>query len=249
MFKTLLPWSDHHARQSRKKKDRRRTRWLLKKAARVVCAVFLLNLLIIGALRWVPVPFSAFMMHERVKGQPIDHRWVAWDRISPHMALAVIAAEDQKFPQHWGFDFGAIAQAVEDNKSRGALRGASTISQQVAKNLFLWPGRSWLRKGLEAFQTLWIELLWPKRRILEVYLNIAEFGPGIFGVGAASGTYIKLPASDLTARHCALLAAVLPNPRKMRVNKPSAYVRERAAHIRRQMVLLGGIDYLAFTDR
>jgi monofunctional biosynthetic peptidoglycan transglycosylase len=249
MFQTLFPWSDHHARQGRKKKTGGRARFFLKKAAWLAFAVILLDILMIGVLRWVPVPFSAFMLQRMLEGQAIDYRWVAWERVSPHVAMAVIAAEDQKFPQHWGFDFDAIAQALEENRSRSAPRGASTISQQVAKNLFFWSGRSWLRKGLEAYQTVWIELLWPKQRILEVYLNIAELGPGIFGVAAASRAYFQKPPSGLTPYQSALLAAVLPNPHEFKVQRPSFYVRERVAHIRRQVALLGGVHYLSALDR
>lgn len=169
--------------------------------------------------------------------------WVDWNEISPQLAIAVVAAEDQNFPHHSGFDFGSIRAAVRERQRR--RRGASTISQQVAKNLFLWPGRSWVRKGLEACLTLYIEVLWPKRRILEVYLNIAELGPGIFGAEAAARSFFDRPASRLSARQAALLAAVLPSPRRMSATQPSAYVRRRVEWIERQVEQLGGVGYLS----
>jgi monofunctional biosynthetic peptidoglycan transglycosylase len=193
-------------------------------------------------LRWIPPPTSAFMLQH---DGPVRYRWVPWREISPHVPVAVVAAEDQKFPQHHGFDFASIASAVSEEERRaGRLRGASTISQQVAKNLFLWPGRSWLRKGLEAWLTLWVEWLWPKRRILEVYLNIAEFGPGVFGVGAASAAYFGEPPARLGPAEAARLATVLPDPRRMRVNDPGPYATLRAAQIREQVEGLGGPGYL-----
>ena len=160
------------------------------------------------------------------------------------MPLAVVAAEDQRFPVHHGFDLTEIQNALAERGASGRVRGASTISQQVAKNLFLWSGRSWVRKGFEVYFTLLIELSWPKRRILEVYLNIAQFGDRIFGVAAASRRFFGKPASALTPRDAALLAAVLPNPVRMRVDQPSPYVRQRAARIHQQTRQLGP-DFLS----
>jgi monofunctional biosynthetic peptidoglycan transglycosylase len=160
---------------------------------------------------------------------------VPWSRISRQAALAVIAAEDQKFLRHDGFDFESIEKAVTDARGGRRLRGASTISQQVAKNLFLWPGQSWLRKGLEVWFTLWIEWLWPKQRILEVYLNSAQFGPGIWGVEAASGRFFGKNAAQLGPQDSALLAAVLPSPNRLHVSSPSDYVRLRQASILGEM--------------
>jgi monofunctional biosynthetic peptidoglycan transglycosylase len=195
------------------------------------------------ALRFVPPPTSAFMQQAR---DPVRYRWVPWREISPHVAVAVVAAEDQNFPTHWGFDLASISSALSGAEARRleGQRGASTISQQVAKNLFLWPGRSWIRKGLEAWLALWIEALWPKRRILEVYLNVAEFGRGIFGIGAASAAFFGTRPSQLGPDEAARLAAVLPDPRRMRVSDPGPYVRERATWIREQVALLGGPAYL-----
>jgi monofunctional biosynthetic peptidoglycan transglycosylase len=161
------------------------------------------------------------------------------ERIAPAAALAVVAAEDQKFPDHWGFDFDAILDAAESHARGGRLRGASTLTQQVARNLFLWQGRSYLRKGLEAWMTVLLEVAWPKHRILEVYLNIAEMGERTFGVQAASRHYFARPAAAINASQAALLAAVLPNPRRFRVDHPSAYVLERRDRILQQMSLLG----------
>jgi monofunctional glycosyltransferase len=194
--------------------------------------------------RWVDPPTTAFMLRERlVHGRAVHQRWVAWAGISRRLPIAVVAAEDQKFPLHHGFDLDSIVDAAQESRRRP--RGASTISQQVAKNLFLWPGRSLLRKGIEAWLTAWLELLWPKRRILEVYLNVAEFGPGVFGVGAASERLLGTSPRRLTSEQAALLAAVLPSPRRMSAAAPSEYVRARAAEIEDSVRELGGPAYLS----
>lgn len=215
-------------------------------ASRLLLSIFLCSVAVVLLLRFVPPPASAFMMERYCKDlfslrdeRGIKHHWVPWNEISPHMALAVVAAEDQKFPNHFGFDFQAIAQALDESDRGKRLRGASTISQQTAKNLFLWDGRSFIRKGLEAYFTVLMELLWPKRRILEVYLNVAEFGDGIYGVGAAAESFFGKAPSRLTKKESALLAAVLPNPRKFRVRAPSAYVIQRTKRIERQTRNLG----------
>jgi len=197
-------------------------------------------------LRWVAPPTTAFILEHRVAAARAGRtpfaeprRWVPRERIARSAALAVVAAEDQKFPQHHGFDVESVRDAVADRASGRRVRGASTITQQTAKNLFLWPGRSWLRKGLEAWLTVLIEALWPKGRILEVYLNVAEFGDGVYGVDAAARHFFGKPPAALTPREAALLAAVLPGPRRMRPDRPSAYVRGRAAWILAQMDHLG----------
>ena len=178
-----------------------------------------------------------------------QHKWVSLQAISPRMQLAVIAAEDQKFPEHWGLDIESIQQAISRNKEGKGIRGASTLSQQTAKNLFLWPDKSYFRKGLEAGFTLLMEGLWDKPRILEVYLNIAEFGPGIYGVEAASQNFFGKPASQLSQSEASRLAAVLPNPYRMNAKHPSQYVWQRSHWIQNQMRLLG-INYLkALTDQ
>lgn len=200
----------------------------------------------------LPVPFSAVMLERQVSAwfsgdfHYVAHSdWVGMDEISPWMGLAVIAAEDQKFPDHWGFDVPAIEKALAHNeRNENRIRGASTLSQQTAKNLFLWDGRSWLRKGLEVGLTVGIETVWSKKRILTVYLNIAELGDGIFGVEAAAQRYFHKPASRLTPAEAALLAAVLPNPIRFRADAPSGYVRSRQAWILRQMRQLGGEGFM-----
>jgi len=197
------------------------------------------------ALRWVNPPVTAWMVWKaRAMDRPVVYRWVDAENISPEVAIAVVAAEDQKFPAHSGFDVESILEAVREHVQGTRSRGASTISQQVAKNLFLWPERSLVRKGLEAWFTVWIELLWPKERILEVYLNVAEFGPGVFGVGAASDLYFDGPARAIDRRHAALLAAVLPNPVRLHVDRPSPYVLSRRDWIQSQVRMLGGPAYL-----
>jgi monofunctional glycosyltransferase len=209
-----------------------------------------LSVLATVALRFIPPLTTAVIVERWVdavasdRAYQIDYRWVPWSRISPRAALAVIASEDQNFATHRGFDLESIQQAVDAHQRGQRLRGASTISQQVAKNLFLWSGRSYLRKGLEAYFTVLIELTWSKRRILEVYLNIVELGHGVFGVEAASLRYFHKPASRLSADEAALLAAVLPNPIRLRVNRPSAYVEERRGWIVQQMEQLGGSAYI-----
>ncbi len=208
-------------------------------------AVLGATILPVACFRVVDPPTSAFMLRYRVLSlvedlPPLRHQWVDWEEISPAAKLAVIASEDQKFADHAGFDVDSIRKAWEQSERGLRLRGASTISQQLAKNLFLWPGRSWVRKGLETWFTLWIEALWPKRRVLEVYLNVIELGPGVFGVGAAAEEFFGRSAAKLDRRQAALLAAVLPNPARFSVVRPSPYVRTRAAWIQLQMGRLGG---------
>jgi monofunctional biosynthetic peptidoglycan transglycosylase len=217
----------------------------------VSLGIVLLTMLATLALRWLPPLTSAFMVQRQVgawwQGQQeyrVQYRWVPWDSISPHVPLAVLAAEDQRFLQHHGFDLTEMTNAWQERERRGYLRGASTISQQVAKNLFLWPGHSFLRKGLEAYFTVCLETFWTKRRILEVYLNVAEFGRGIFGVAVASQHFFHKPAAALEAQEAALLAAVLPNPRYYRVEAPTPYVLKRRGRILRQMERLGWQQYL-----
>ena len=203
------------------------------------------------ALRWVNPPTSAFMLEASATALwQGDHsyrtryQWVDLEAISPQAAIAVIAAEDQNFPFHAGFDFKSIREAVRAHERGAKLRGASTISQQVAKNLFLWSGRSFVRKGLEATYTVMIEAFWPKERILEIYLNIAEFGRGVYGVQAAARAFFHKDASRLNSSDSALLAVVLPNPHLYRVNAPSRYVLAQRDWTLRQMANLGGPAYL-----
>ena len=218
----------------------RLARW----AVTALLGVIVASILAVAAFRWLPVPVTAFMINERMAAKEPRlqqrHQWVPWERISRHAGVAVIAAEDQKFLVHDGFDFQQIEKAMADAGRGKRLRGASTISQQVAKNLFLWPGQTLFRKGLEAWFTVWIEFLWPKRRILEVYLNCAQFGRGIWGVEAASRAYFGKDAARLDRQEAALLAAVLPSPNRYRVVNSGPWVRQRQEWILRQMQALGG---------
>jgi monofunctional biosynthetic peptidoglycan transglycosylase len=229
------------------------TVWLLPRALLYgVPIAALLTVLLVLPFRWMNPPLSAFMLQTLVADLREDghtearvrHRWVDLDAISPHIRLAVIASEDQRFPEHHGFDTTALRNAVDDALRGEGLRGASTISQQTAKNLYLWHGRSMLRKGLEAWFTVYMELFWPKERILEIYLNIAEWEEGLYGIEAASHRYFAKPAARLTAREAALLAAVLPNPNRFRADAPSRYVLGRQQWILKQMDALGGPRYL-----
>lgn len=201
-------------------------------------------------LGWSPIPFSAYMAQQKIDhlleldfDYHLRYDWVSLDKISPNMQLAVIAGEDQLFPQHWGFDWNAIESALKHNKHSKRIRGGSTISQQTAKNLYLWHGQSWIRKGLEVPTTFMLEILWSKKRILEVYLNIAEFGEGIFGVEAASQFYFKKSARQLNQSEAALLAAVLPNPIVYNAAAPGRFVKKRQRWILQQMNSLG-LGYL-----
>ena len=227
-------------------------RSLAVRTLRLLLALVVIGLILsVGAvvvLRWVNPPTTAFMLGDRIEAwrdgdakYRLRHEWVAWPRIPAAMRLAVVAAEDQTFPTHHGFDLKSINDALEDRESGRRVRGASTISQQVAKNLFLWPGKNWIRKGLEAWFTVLIEALWTKQRILEVHLNVAEFGHGIYGIGAAATIFFHKPATRLNASEAALLAAVLPNPARLHVEKPSRYVRSRQQWILTQMGRMGGL--------
>jgi len=224
---------------------------MVKLLLRIVLYLSVFSCGLVGILKWVNPPITAFMIQAKIaalrnhkENSSIHYEWVNYQNISPYMPVAVIAAEDQNFPHHHGFDFEAIEKAFKHNTKSKRLRGASTISQQVAKNLFLWSDRSFLRKGLEAYFTGLIELLWGKKRILEVYLNVVELGDRIFGVQAASEAYFRKPAKQLNAEEAALLAAILPNPARYSARNPSAYVRGRKSWILRQINLLGGSQYL-----
>lgn len=230
---------------SKRKKTKLRS-YLRQKCWRFFSYVALAFIATTLLLRILPVPFSSYMAQQKIghilQGQfhyNIHYQWVNIDNIAWTMQLAVIAAEDQQFPNHSGFDWNSIERALKHNKTSKRIRGGSTISQQTIKNLYLWHGQSWLRKGLEVPMTVALEFLWSKQRILEVYLNIAEFGPGIFGVEAASQHYFKKSAKQLTQQEAALLAAVLPNPIIFKVSSPSSYVKRKQAWIIKQMNLLG----------
>lgn len=208
------------------------------------------SVVVVLLLRWIPPPGTALMVERKIEswfdGQPIDLQrdWQPWEQIAAPLKVAVIAGEDQRFAEHWGFDIAAIQAAIVHNERGGSLRGASTLSQQVAKNLFLWSGRSYLRKGLEAWFTALIELLWSKQRILEVYLNSVEWDEGVFGAEAAARHHFRTSAANLSSQQASYLAAVLPNPRQWSASRPSSYVSRRAGWIRQQMRQLGGEEYL-----
>ncbi|HMO34377.1 MAG TPA: monofunctional biosynthetic peptidoglycan transglycosylase [Lacibacter sp.] len=218
-----------------------RTRILFRLLKRILLALFLLHLLYLVLLRWVFPPLTLTQLGDLMRGQELQRTYVRLEAISPAARLAVLAAEDQRFPEHRGFDWKSIQQALEHNERLpNRVRGASTLSQQTAKNVFLWQGRSWLRKGLEAYCTVLIETFWGKRRILELYLNVAEMGPGIYGIEAAARHYYNKPAARLTATEAARIAACLPNPKRYRVQPPDRYVQRRSAWILQQMRNLEG---------
>lgn len=207
-------------------------RRLLRVVAWLVAAVLLLPPVLVLAYRTVPPPATPLMVIRAVGGHGWSRDWVSLDRISSSLVRAAIAAEDQRFCAHWGFDTVEMGRAIEAWRDGGRLRGASTITQQTAKNLFLWPGSDWVRKALEVYPTLLIELLWPKRRVIEVYLNVAEFGPGVYGAEAASRALFNRSASALSPLQASLLAAVLPNPLGRNAARPEGHVSARAARIR-----------------
>ncbi|MGN0086161.1 MAG: monofunctional biosynthetic peptidoglycan transglycosylase [Alloprevotella sp.] len=202
---------------------------------------FVGSVLSVLLFRWVPVPVTPLMIIRNVQqladGRPVktEHRWVPLDSISPYLPIAVIASEDGNFRHHNGFDFNAIGQALIERERGGRQRGGSTISQQTAKNVFLWPSSSWLRKGFEAYFTVLIEALWPKDRILEVYLNSIEMGEGIYGAEAVARENFGCPASELGRGECALIAATLPNPRRFSSKEPGPYMKKRRKAILREM--------------
>ncbi|WP_025764574.1 monofunctional biosynthetic peptidoglycan transglycosylase [Dyadobacter tibetensis] len=218
-------------------------------ALRLMVYFFIISLVWVVSLKYIPVWFTPYMIATKLEvskeeGSAELHKdWEPYENISKELALAVVASEDQNFPTHWGFDFDEIYDAMTEDRKRA--RGASTISQQVAKNVFLWHGRSYIRKGLEAYFTVLIELIWGKERILEVYLNVAEMGRLTFGAEAASLRFYNKSAKNLTRHEAARIAAVLPNPIKFSIKNPSAYVQKRTNQIMRQMKYLGGQKYIA----
>ena len=205
----------------------------------------MLSWLVVLPLRWIDPPTTAFMLQDDSGRDTLLHEWSAWADIGIIPPIAVVAAEDQKFADHFGFDLDSIRESVEDYADGESLRGASTITQQVAKNLYLWSGRSFFRKGIEAYFTVLIEATLSKQRILEIYLNIAEFGPGVYGVRAASKTYFGKAPNELNDSEAALLAAVLPNPKQLNAENPSAYVQGRQSWIVKQMQRLRREHWIA----
>lgn len=220
------------ARKSKKKEGFRAWLVRVRKVAliwlsRLALACLAVAVLVVGVYRFVDPPLTYLTLTEKRRLGSISHSWVPMEEISPELARAVVAAEDANFCLHWGFDMAAIRDAA----SSGAERGASTLTQQVVKNVFLWPDRSWTRKTLEALITPIVELLWPKRRILEVYLNVAEFGEGVIGAEAAAEAFYRQRAEDVTLEQSAAMAAVLPNPKARSVTKPSDFLKKRALQI------------------
>ena len=213
--------------------------WAARGSVGIGVVVLLFPVALVLPLRWLAPPTTSFMLQYWAAAESPRYHWTTWDEMSSHLSVAVIAAEDQKFFNHHGFDVESIRESLVQAWDGTRVRGASTISQQVSKNLFLWPGRSLVRKGLEAYFTIFIELLWSKRRILEIYLNVVEFGDGIYGVATASDQFFDTVPALINAQQAALLAAVLPNPKVLKVDQPSAYVRERETWIRSQMGQLG----------
>lgn len=206
---------------------------------RTVLVLFLLSIVMTIVYRFVPVPVTPLMIQRyfEMEDGKIEKDWIPLEEISDNLPLAVVTAEDQKFEEHYGFDLEAIEKAVKYNeKHKGKkVKGASTISQQTAKNVFLWPGRSWVRKGLEVYFTFLIELFWSKERIMEVYLNVIEMGPGVYGAEAAARHYFNKPASKLTKSEAASIAAILPNPNRWSASKPTPYIVKKRNWILRHM--------------
>jgi monofunctional biosynthetic peptidoglycan transglycosylase len=205
-----------------------------------------LTVLWVLVYKFVPVPYTPLMAIRSIEGDDqfkLSHKWVPMEKISPHLQLAVICAEDQRFVHHNGFDREAIEKAIQSNRAGKRLRGGSSISQQTAKNVFLWPERSWVRKGFETYFTFLIENLWSKERILEVYLNSIEMGDGIFGAQAAAEYWFGKTAQDLSQQNAAAIAAILPNPRNYRANPPSPYISRRISWIVQQMRYYGPLKF------
>jgi len=219
----------------------KKRKWFWRWTFYLILFVCILSALPMLGLRYFNPPTSSFIeLNKRNNNVNIKHQWVDMNDISLYFPNAVIAAEDQQFPNHFGFDIKQIRLVLENRKTDGIARGASTISQQTVKNLFLWPQRSYLRKAIEAWLVGWMELIVPKKRILELYVNFAQFGKSIFGVEAASQAYFGISAKDLTPEQSALIAASLPTPSRSNPAKPSNYLKERAAYIQDQMPRIGG---------
>jgi len=216
---------------------------------RLILWLFAFSIVVVIFFKWVPVPITPLMLIRNIeqlqddKKLVLKHDWVPIEAISKNLQLAVICSEDQNFLAHNGFDMEAIEKAVKHNKKGKRIRGASSISQQTAKNVFLWPQRSWFRKGLEVYFTFLIELFWSKERIMEVYLNSIEMGNGIYGVEAASQFWFKKPAIKLNRNEAAAIAAILPNPLRYRANPATNYIQGRKNWIVRQMNFFGPLDY------
>lgn len=222
---------------------------LFKILLKLLLYALIIPIIIVVIFKWVPVPATPLMAIRYFEQKQTDqksvwkHDWVPLEDISKNLQLAVICSEDQNFLKHRGFDIQAIEKAIDDNQKGKRIRGGSTISQQTAKNVFLWPQRSWLRKGMEAYVTILIELIWSKERIMEVYLNSIEMGNGVYGAEAAAQYWFKKPASKLSKSEAAAIAAILPRPLKYKANPPTAYIASRKLWIMKQMMFFGPLKY------
>lgn len=222
---------------------------LFKFLLKLLLYALVIPIIIVVIFKWVPVPATPLMAIRYFEQKQTDqksvwkHDWVPLEDISKNLQLAVICSEDQNFLKHRGFDIQAIEKAIDDNQKGKRIRGGSTITQQTAKNVFLWPQRSWLRKGMEAYVTILIELIWSKERIMEVYLNSIEMGNGIYGAEAAAQYWFKKPASKLSKSEAAAIAAILPRPLKYKANPPTAYIASRKLWIMKQMMFFGPLKY------
>ena len=216
---------------------------------RLILGFVVISILSVILFRWVPVPVTPLMVircvEQKMDGKKmrLSHDWVPFKEITPKLQLAVVCSEDQNYLKHFGFDWGAIQKAMKQNEEGKHIRGASTITQQTAKNVFLWPGRSYIRKGFEVWFTLLIEIFWSKERIMEVYLNSIEMGDGVYGAQAATQHWYRKDASSLTPIQAAGIAAILPNPRKYKATSSSSYINNRKTKIMRVMRQVGKIDY------
>lgn len=215
-------------------------RKLLNRLKRLLVIAFFLHLTYLIALIWIPPLYTITMMTDLLHGQKVSYSPIGFEAQGTSIKLAVLAAEDQQFPSHYGIDIDAVQKAIKHNEKGKTVRGGSTISQQTAKNVFLWQGRNWLRKGLEVYNTFLIEIVWGKKKILEHYINVAEMGPGIYGVKAAAQTYFNSTPSKLTRSQAAWIAAALPNPKKMNPQNKTPQLRKRQKWIMRQMNNLDG---------
>ena len=228
---------------------------LLKLLLKIVIGFLVLSIVSVIIFRWVPVPITPLMLIRCVeqksdgKTMKLEHDWVSLEKISPKLQLAVVCSEDQNYLKHFGFDWGAIEKAMKANESGKKIRGGSTITQQTAKNVFLWPGRSYIRKAFEAWFTLLIEIFWSKERIMEVYLNSIEMGNGVYGAEAAALHWFKKSAVKLNKDEAAAIAAVLPNPLRYSANPPTSYISKRKNWIKQQMSFWGNqLDYDKYND-
>ena len=226
-------------------------RLVFKWAGRLLLAFFVLSILSVISLRWINPPRTSFMIQRQIEAAwngednfELRYNWVDWEHISDYAKVAAVTSEDQRFATHWGIDLQEVKKAIRESKRGEDLRGASTITQQTAKNLYLWPGQNYFRKGIEAYFAVLIDFFWPKKRILEMYLNIAEFGYGIYGVEAASHRYFGTSAAHLSMSQSALLVTALPSPRRYNLANPSGYMLRRRDWNIRYMRYLGGRSYL-----